>query len=328
MPDLEPVTTKFIEVGEHEKGFAKHFEAHIAPLLNEIETKRLATYATFKSHIIRAILIWISVVGLAFVGVNLGFFDSEMLSTVAVGSIGAMGWFIYMPIREYKNDVKSKFMPVICSFYGDISYSLTGTSHLETKYAGQIFPSYNRRESEDFISGEYKKVTIKLHEATLRKKSGKVIVTVFHGLVLELDFPKTFKGKTLLCKDEKYFGNLIKGKAFHGLQRIELEDPEFEAMFQVFSSDQVEARFVLTTAFMERLLALARLRSPNGASIVQCVFEENQMVIAIPTEKDLFEPGSIRKSALLVDDIHIFLSEVKEIFELIDLLKLTRNPNT
>ena len=177
---------------------------------------------------------------------------------------------------------------------------------------------------EDFIEGEYKKVNVRLHETKLRRKGNKSSHTVFRGLVVELNFPKEFKGKTLLRKDGGSIGNFFEGKDFKGLALVELEDPEFESMFQVFSNDQVEARFVLTTAFMERLLSLAKLRSPQGHPSVQCVFENKQMVIAIPSAKDLFEPGSIRKSALQVDDIHTFLLEMKEVFELIDVLKLTR----
>jgi hypothetical protein len=36
-------------------------------------------------------------------------------------------------------------------------------------------------------------------------------------------------------------------------EKIELEDPEFEKIWDTYGEDQIEARYVLTTAFMERL---------------------------------------------------------------------------
>lgn len=35
---------------------------------------------------------------------------------------------------------------------------------------------------------------------------------------------------------------------------VRLEDPEFEKIFVVYSSDEVEARYILSTSFMERLV--------------------------------------------------------------------------
>lgn len=36
-------------------------------------------------------------------------------------------------------------------------------------------------------------------------------------------------------------------------ERVKLEDVSFERQFEVFSDNQIEARYLLTTAFMERM---------------------------------------------------------------------------
>jgi hypothetical protein len=46
------------------------------------------------------------------------------------------------------------------------------------------------------------------------------------------------------------------GSARYGpLQEVELEDPEFVEHFDVYATDQVEARYILSPAMMQRLLA-------------------------------------------------------------------------
>lgn len=318
------ILPEFIEAGDHEKGFAQHFKEKIAPLLEGIEANRLAKYASFKKRLLASFPISALILA-AGIGLMILTEDSEGdFIKIAFVLIGVVFVWAYNPIREYKQDVKSKFMPVICEFFGSMTYALTGFSTVEGQYRGDIFPTHTRAEFEDFIEGNYKQVQVKMHESKLTQKNGKHTVTVFQGFVLELEFPKEFKGKTLMLKDGGSVGNFFTGKDYKGLELVNLEDPEFENQFQVFSSDQVEARFVLTTAFMERLLKLARLRTPYGNTKVQCVFENKHLVIAIPCTQNLFEPGSIKRSALQVDDIHTFLEQMRQVFELVDTLKLTR----
>lgn len=312
----------FIETGAHEKGFAAHFKSKILPLMQGVEEHRLVQYASYKKRRTIAIPVTILLfIGAIYLEGTVGSEEADFIK-VAVGlTIGLFAW-VGMPVIRYKENVKSKFMPVICAFHGMLTYALTGPSEVEKKYAGEIFPGFNRQENEDMITGEYKGVKVSMHETTLKQKGNKSTHTVFKGLVLDLELKKNFTGKTLLCKDAGSIGNFFTGKDFKGLKRVELEDPQFESLFQVFSSDQVEARYVLTTAFMERLLTLARLRSPNATPSVQCVFEQSHLVISLPSQSNLFEPGKISETALKVDDIHSFLAEIKGVFDLVDVLKL------
>jgi len=315
----------FIEAGDHEKGFAAHFKDKIVPLLETVEENRLIQYASFKIRMVIAIIAAILItVGAIFLESQVSGGDGDGIKIGIFLIICIFGW-AYLPVKRYKEDVKSKFMPVICGFYGNMTYTLSRPSSVEDFYMGQIFPQFNRKEVEDFIEGEYRGVKLNLHETKLIQRQRKSNATVFRGLVLELELKKQFNGKTLLKKDEGSVGNFFRGEDFVGLKRTPLEDPEFEKIFQVFTGDPVEARFVLTTAFMERLLALARLRSPAGTPTVECVFELNKMIISIPSQQNLFEPKSIRKTALQTDDIHSFLAEMKDIFLLVDTLKVNRN---
>ena len=72
-------------------------------------------------------------------------------------------------------------------------------------------------------------------------------------------------------------------------QRVKLEGPVFEKAFEVYSTDQVEARFILTPDFMERLIGLERTFKGRQ---VRCAFSGGCMYLCCEG-KNLLEPGSM-----------------------------------
>ena len=82
---------------------------------------------------------------------------------------------------------------------------------------------------------------------------------VFNGLLAELAFPGQSSGTTIVAKDGGLLGNAVRTFVqTSGLERVRLEDPDFESRYQVYSSDQISARALLTPAVMQRLMQLER----------------------------------------------------------------------
>ena len=103
------------------------------------------------------------------------------------------------------------------------------------------------------------------------------------------------------------------------LDEVNLEDPVFEKKFNVYSSDQVEARYLITTAFMERF---NNLNTAFGAKKAKCSFFDNTIMFAISTHKNLFEIGNL---FMRLDDpnrITKFFNEIASILILVDYFKL------
>ncbi len=100
---------------------------------------------------------------------------------------------------------------------------------------------------------------------------------------------------------------------------IKLEDPEFSKMFEVTSSDEVEARYLITTAFMERF---KNLNTAFGAKNAKCSFFEDKIMFAISTDKDVFEIGSLNKSLEDPESINEFYNELSSILDMIEYFKL------
>jgi hypothetical protein len=113
-------------------------------------------------------------------------------------------------------------------------------------------------------------------------------VDLFRGIFYIADFHKNFtssvrivsksKKKMFLNKTSQKFGNIV-------LEKVILEDSEFEKKFDVYANDAIEARYILTPSFMTRVKDYMR-ETDHG---VRIGFEENKIFMAIETPKDLFK---------------------------------------
>lgn len=66
------------------------------------------------------------------------------------------------------------------------------------------------------------------------------------------------------------------GKAPKHLEEVTLENTKFNEIFQVFSSDQVEARFLLTPTFMERFLSISTTLFTLNTN---CIFKNGNIIL-------------------------------------------------
>ena len=75
------------------------------------------------------------------------------------------------------------------------------------------------------------------------------------------------------------------------MQRAMLEDPEFERIFEVYTTDQVESRYLLTPDLMQKLVDMEKVF--HGGKL-KCCFDDGELLITLQGS-DLFEPGSMFK---------------------------------
>lgn len=188
----------------------------------------------------------------------------------------------------------------------------------------------DRYSSEDLIEGTHGKTSLRLAEVhaedrqTTTDSKGRTrtrYVTIFKGLLLIADFNKHFQGRTFVFPDlaENLFGNF--GRAFQKLGGrsetglIRLEDPEFENAFAVYSSDEIEARYLLSTSMMQRLL---KLRERFGTE-VRIGFKESSIFLSVPHRSGFLEAG-LRTPATdgaqlrgMFDKLRLFLEIIDEL---------------
>ncbi len=149
-------------------------------------------------------------------------------------------------------------------------------------------------------------------------------VTKFRGAVITLKFNKKFSGRTIVKKDHGVIGNFGHKKFdgdLKGLEKIHLEDPEFEKMFEVYSTNQIEARYLLTTSFMERLKSLSNFFK---AKKVEASFCDNFLFLTFATSLNLFEVKSILEEINIYEESRKTLHEISLVRGVIDALKLNQ----
>lgn len=198
----------------------------------------------------------------------------------------------------YKNHVVANLLKTIDE---SLSYKPKGSISSEHyKKSGLYRKSYDRFHGEDYAKGVLGKTAIEFSEihteykTTTTDSEGKTRTswhTIFQGMFFIADANKHFQGKTYILPDRSgifsSIGKAMTEKSGKYGERVGLENPEFETHFEVYSDDQVEARYLLSPALMQRLVDF---RNESGASNVCLSFVEGNMYIAIPNSKGYFEP--------------------------------------
>lgn len=309
-----------------EKPFAPHYEQYIRPHVREFEQQRIEALHKLRGNL----MIGLPIAG-ALIAAIISMWMVTHLSQDAKAHITAFGfmamlggaYWVYLPAVKYASAVKAKIFPAIFSFFGkDFIYSEDNLLPISSLQYSGIIPSYNGEKTEDYIKGSYKEVSLELTEAKLTETTGtgkhRRTVTKFRGLFVLLSMNKRFSGKTIIRRDTGAIANWLSDK-FSNLETVKLEDPIFEKQFECYSSDQVEARYLLTTSFMQRLLELSQL---FGTGNIQCSFYENRLLLMLSSKENRFEVSSIFKPATFVDDINTILQQMHVLFRIIDVLKL------
>lgn len=322
--------------------FADHYRQHIQPLVAEFEQARLAALRVVR----RRLPLMLPLLGLAGYGFVAGApvpetqrAMYELCCTLGItGAMIALGWAM-MPVMRYKGTIKDRIFRQVIGFFGSEwlykpeglgAASLRQGGHAMLRYMEYgIVPEHQDAHSEDWVSGAHKGVPLSQFECRLTstRGSGKNRRTVVHfkGVIVELQVPKRFHGRTAIRRDRGTMGNWF-GKQFagKGLSPVRLEDPRFEERYEVYGTDQVEARYLLSPSFMERLMELEELfaQENGGRCDIQCAFHAGKLLVMLPSQKDRFCTGSVFKPVDFVPEINQVLQEMDQLFAIIDVLKL------
>ncbi len=159
-----------------------------------------------------------------------------------------------------------------------------------------ILPDHDNAQFQDLWRGKIEDTDFTLYEATLTEQRGsgknRRTVTVFQGIILRLQFARGFSGTTLVRRNKaikiSLFGDAMT-VAGQRLERIRMVDPEFESVFDVYGSDQVEARYLVHPAYCERLLSL---ESNFAGEQLAALFHDGDLLVTIHCD-ELFESASM-----------------------------------
>lgn len=173
----------------------------------------------------------------------------------------------------------------------------------------------DRYDSEDMIEGHIGQTAFHFSEVraqkevTIETKNGThtTWVDIFRGVMFVADFNKDFKGLTTLVPNS--WGR----KWLAGRDRVELENPQLMKAFLVCSTDQIEARYLLTPGLMERIMGLWK-RYPKQLSIS---FTGSCILVARSCSKNHYEASlwksleqSLERDMALIDGMTSIVEEL------------------
>lgn len=280
-----------------EAEFREFFDTKLRLEILPLEEERKQVARKVKWAILGAVALGVLCLALLLV---IGFF-----AVIAIVGL-VTGWiFLYKRLTAgFESDFKNLVIRKIVSFLStELTYFPDGqideAAYLETG----IFPrTPDRYRGDDLVQGTLDKTALRFSEIhseykteTRDSKGNRQTrwVTIFRGLFFIADFQKDFQGRTLVLPDaaEKLFGKLL-GQMFQSWNKgrgelVKLEDPDFEKAFVVYATDQIEARYVLSTSLIRRIMDfVAKTRKEIHLS-----FFKSKVAVAVTYPRALFEPG-------------------------------------
>lgn len=208
-----------------------------------------------------------------------------------------------------------------------LSYNSKGFISQSEFSGSKIFiQGIERYKGDDLVSGTIGQTDVRFSElnaeyATRDQKGNKQYHTIFKGIFFIADFHKDFVGETVVVPDtaEKLFGKLgtmLQKMNVSRADLVKMENPEFEKAFAVYGTDQVEARYILTPALMERIMDFKR-----KSGKIHLSFLHSKVYLAISVSKNLFEPPFFQSMLRyeLVEDYFNYLILSVNIVEDLDL---------
>ena len=295
--------------------FEKFWRVKLLPLLMEKEKVRKQYLAKFFWLLLIVVLILV----LMFLMIHGGEMLNVLYFAIAIGI-----YILQTPYKKYRRLVQNDVMRVFAGFFDGFKYVSGGGLTLNEMEDALIFPHFDEYKADDCFEGVYQDVKIRICEEILTQitrdsKGRRRKTTVFEGIAVELDMNKNFTGQTVVLKDAGFFNKFKRVGGLFKLENVKFEDVAFEKDFEVYSSDQIEARYILTTAFMERV---QRLKDLYKGKNIQLCFENNKVMIAIDTNENMFEACSFFSTNLNKQKIDRVYEQFLTIFSIIDVLKL------
>ena len=307
--------------------FEQFFRSELLPELETLDERRrkLAKQVLLAGGVLLAIVIIIEV----WVAANSG--DIFWMILPVFGAIIIAPIAFSLMTQRFGEDFKHTIIRPIAQFVSpDLEYYPAGRiSQARFEASGLFKRDCDRYRGEDKVQGRVGDTAIEFSEIHAEYKSrhtdskGNTKTrwhTIFKGLFFIADFNKHFSGTTFVLPDtaERLFGRF--GQSLQSLfgshgELIKLENPEFERHFAVYASDQVEARYILSPALMQRILDFKNKANER----IYLSFIRGEVNLGIASNKNRFEPRlfksvkDIRLARQYLDDLQFALGIVDDL---------------
>lgn len=221
----------------------------------------------------------------------------DFLAVMLFGGFIGYLWSVRELSQQYAKLYRERVLPRLAASFGEITWRDAVMPDLARLRAERIFRAFGEARATNELAGTYRGLPINIVELKLMSaEENKKDDVVFDGLLIDIDLRRDTHATTAVISDAGAFGNLRDRITTDGRERVKLEDPEFERLYEVYSTDQIAARALLHPALIERLLKLGQ-RGDFGRPVMLCA--GSRLTVAAPKAdgRALFEPPGFTKPA-------------------------------
>lgn len=260
----------------------------------------------------------------------LGALDGGEMDVIALVALILAGGFLgyiwagHRLARAYDDRYRGEVLPALAAALGEFTYTSDPAFDLERLKSSRLVKDFDSSSIRHQLSGRRTGLPVTVTQVELTRGSGDSQTVRFDGLMVAVDLPRALSGVTAVVEDGGALGNFADSLRVANVERIRLEDPKFERVYEVYGTDQVDARALLNPAFMERLLALGER---PGFGLPVLLADGGRLTLALPRTgaADLFRsPGLFRPAACratlarLEEDLEAVIAAVDAVIALED----------
>lgn len=244
---------------------------------------------------------------------------------LSLGRIVKLGW-----------STKRILMGKVCRFF-DFKYDEDVAALLPRGFGESgLVPPYDEILREDLIQGRHHGVEFDLAESRMWKRKWAALgwflttseerlreptgfrVKVYQGLLLRIRFPMQFNGRTWVVRNSRRVGKSL-GNPGMDVKRVAFENAHLPGGCEVWSSDPLEARRLVTPAVWERGIQLAKA---FGSDRLELCFLADQVLISVRTREAHFEFIALDGGVNDLRYVERLVNQICTVFDTVDSLQL------
>ncbi|HAN21447.1 MAG: hypothetical protein A2Y15_09185 [Clostridiales bacterium GWF2_36_10] len=226
-------------------------------------------------------------------------------------------------VKSYKHDIVEA---ILKKSFTDLYFDpKNGLAQGTIKDTGMMMMG-NRYHSDDYIRGKYKDINFEQSDVCIQQvtSNGKTTTTTtyFKGRWMIFEFNKNFAADMQVRESGFHYAKSNSGwftAKEDRMEKLDLEDAEFNRDFDVYAANEHEAYYILTPHIMQ---SIKTLRDRTDGKLILC-FVTSRLHVGVNNNKNAFEPPIFR--ALDAGVVSSINDEINVITRFVDELKLDRN---
>ena len=337
MPNSPEQKKDIFDLSEQE--FKKYFQTKILPNLQDLYKKHLDNKAKpIVPLFLKSPWFILVIIMLCCLAIYKGlwvYLPLIMISVLFIFLASTFPNMIDSSIASVGEKVKEKIMPMLGFKWIRISTYLNGTNNEEIRKKRMEYRIIFNRiiqkafflvpHQDEVITGRYNGQSFVLLDFYTESKGrfNNIPDATYYKVLLCTKINKSFKNDIFINKSKNFN---LRNKLYE--KAIKLEDLEFSKEYDVYCNNQVEVRYILTSAFMERLLSYKLRTKRNLEMCFSTKFHKYYNVfICLDMEKDMFEfsEDALDDMGKFSRDIYGILQEIKDIMDIVEALKLDQD---